>query len=122
MTTILYVEDNPQNMRLMRKMLHVEGYTMLEATDGASGIALAEREQPGLILIDISLPDIDGMETANRIKQLPALKQVPIIALTAVDQSQLAPANGDYDGVLHRPITRSELMQAIAYHLSASAN
>lgn len=83
---ILYIEDNPDNMTLVRRALEARGYTMLEACDGLSGVALAESEDLGLVLLDINLPDIDGYEVARRIRHSavrPALTHLPIIAITA---------------------------------------
>ncbi|MEJ2556114.1 MAG: response regulator [Anaerolineae bacterium] len=82
MKKILVVEDVELNMDLMVQLLEDE-YQVLTATDGAAGIELAEREQPDLILMDLSLPVIDGWEAARRIKANDRLKHIPIIALTA---------------------------------------
>jgi len=79
---ILYVEDNPQNQRLVRKILTAKGYTILEAVDGPSGLETALRECPDLILMDINLPGIDGLEVTRQLRQS-AIAQTPIIALTA---------------------------------------
>jgi two-component system cell cycle response regulator DivK len=82
MKKILVVEDVELNMDLLVQLLEDE-YQVLTATDGAAGIELAEREQPDLILMDLSLPVIDGWEAARRIKTNDRLKHIPIIALTA---------------------------------------
>ncbi len=79
---ILYVDDNPNNRTLMRQILEDAGYTMVEAADGLSGIELAQEERPDLILMDINMPGLDGYETTTRLKSIPALKDVPIVALT----------------------------------------
>jgi two-component system, cell cycle response regulator DivK len=122
-STILYIEDNPQNMRLVRKMLQVGGYTMLEAPDGMSGVELAEREKPSLILMDINLPDIDGMEATRRLKANPQLQRIPIIALTANamhgDRERFE--NAGCDGYLAKPVTKNELLNIIAYFLERCA-
>lgn len=80
---ILCVEDNPQNMRLVRKILKLEGYTVLEAENGLTGVQIAQAEKPDLILMDVNLPDIDGLDATVRIKQQTDLHHIPIIALTA---------------------------------------
>ncbi len=83
---ILYIEDNPDNMTLVRRALEARGYTMLEAATGLSGVAMAEAEDLGLVLLDINLPDIDGYEVARRIRHSaakPRLSYLPIIAITA---------------------------------------
>src|SRR5260221_789454 len=83
MIRILYVEDNFQNKRLVKKILNSKGYVVLEAEDGLQGIAIAARERPDLILMDINIPGIDGMEATSRLKSSPDLAHIPIIALTA---------------------------------------
>lgn len=117
---ILYVEDNPQNMRLVRKMLRVGGYEMLEAMDGTSGLNVAAREQPDLILMDINLPDIDGMEVTNRLKADPNLRHIPVIALTANamfgDRERFLEAG--CDGYLAKPVSKNELLNTVAYFLT----
>jgi len=83
--TILYIEDNPDNMMLVRRVLESRGYTLLPAMTGLSGVDMAENQDVDLILLDINLPDIDGYEVANRLRhsQKLVLAHVPIIAITA---------------------------------------
>jgi two-component system, cell cycle response regulator DivK len=82
---ILYVEDNPDNMTLVRRVMQASGYNMIEAANGLEGVAKAESEDVDLILLDINLPDIDGYEVARRLRHntKPRLAHVPIIAITA---------------------------------------
>jgi CheY-like chemotaxis protein len=80
---ILYVEDNEDNVYMLKNRLTRAGFTVLVATNGAQGIAMATSEQPDLILMDVTLPDIDGEEATRRIKGDPATKHIPIVALTA---------------------------------------
>jgi len=80
---ILVVEDQEDNRQIMRDLLVASGYELVEATTGEEGLALAERERPDLILMDIQLPGIDGYEVTRRIKANPALKNIPIIAVTS---------------------------------------
>jgi two-component system cell cycle response regulator DivK len=82
---ILYVEDNPDNLRLVKKVLTSRGYTVHAAVNGTEGLSMAQDLMPDLILLDINLPDIDGYEVAQRIRQSDdnALRYVPIIAITA---------------------------------------
>ena len=80
---ILYIEDNFENRLFVRRVLESMGYEMLEAEDGLTGIEQAQAELPDLILMDIGLPDIDGLETTRRLKQLPTVAHIPVIALTA---------------------------------------
>ena len=82
---ILYIEDNPDNMMLVKRALEARGYKLLEAINGLNGVAAAEIEEVDLILLDINLPDIDGYEVARRIRisDKKQLAYVPIIAVTA---------------------------------------
>jgi len=82
---VLYIEDNPDNMTLVKRALEARGYRLLQAMNGLDGVAIAEREDVDLILLDINLPDIDGYEVARRIRSSGKTKLVyiPIIAITA---------------------------------------
>lgn len=82
---ILYIEDNPDNMMLVKRALEARGYILFEAFNGVTGVELAERENVDLILLDINLPDIDGYEVARRVRasNKHALAYTPIIAITA---------------------------------------
>ena len=103
---ILYIEDNPENRLLMRRVLMAEGYVVEEALDGNSGLQHAAESPPDLILIDINLPEIDGYEVTARLKQLPNLTGVPIIAVTANvmkgDREKTLAAG--CDGYIQKPI------------------
>ena len=80
---ILAVEDHEENRRILRLLLASAGYEMIEAVTGEEGVAMAERERPDLILMDIQLPGLDGYEATRRIKAIPALRAIPIIAVTS---------------------------------------
>ncbi len=82
---ILYIEDNPDNMTLVRRVLVARGYALLEAKNGLEGLSIATNEKVDLVLLDINLPDIDGYEVARRMHSSgkPELTYVPIIAITA---------------------------------------
>jgi len=80
---ILVVEDDPDNRRIVVKVLAVDGYATLEAADGESAVALARREHPDAILMDLAMPGVDGWEAARRLKGDPATADIPIVALTA---------------------------------------
>ena len=80
---ILYVEDNDDNAYMLKNRLSRAGFTVIVATDGAKGVAMAASEQPDLILMDLTLPDIDGEEATRRLKADPTTKGIPVIALTA---------------------------------------
>jgi two-component system cell cycle response regulator DivK len=120
--SILCVEDNPQNMRLVRKILTSAGYKVIEAEDGLSGIDTAVQHKPNLILMDVNLPDIDGLEAASRLKAIPAMAQVPVIALTANamhgDRERCLAAG--CDGYIPKPITKNELLNTVSHFLALS--
>ena len=103
---ILYIEDNPENRLLMRRVLMAEGYVVEEAVDGNSGLQKAAESPPDLILMDINLPEIDGYEVTARLKQLPNMVGVPIIAVTANvmkgDREKTLAAG--CDGYIQKPI------------------
>jgi CheY-like chemotaxis protein len=80
---ILVVEDNPTNLRLIRMVLINKGYSVLEATDGEEALLVAIEGRPDLIVMDIQLPKMDGLEVTKRLRQTSYFKRVPIIALTA---------------------------------------
>jgi CheY-like chemotaxis protein len=112
---ILYIEDNFQNRRLVRRLLKPKGYDVIEAEDGLQGIAIAAREKPALILMDINLPGIDGMEATSRLKSSPDLASIPVIAVTAAamrgDRERIM-ASG-CDDYLQKPIDNDELVKLV---------
>jgi two-component system cell cycle response regulator DivK len=80
---VLYIEDNHDNLVLVRRILRAESIDLLEATSAQEGIALAEKHVPDLILMDINMPGMDGLAATSHLRQLPALRDVPIVAVTA---------------------------------------
>lgn len=80
---ILYVEDNDDNIYVLKNRLTRAGYTVVVALDGAEGVAMAATEKPDLILMDLSLPVLDGWEATRRLKAASATRDIPVIALTA---------------------------------------
>src|SRR5262245_32681124 len=96
---ILYVEDNDDNVYMLKNRLSRAGFTVVIATDGTQGVAMAQSEQPDLILMDLTLPGMDGKEATRRIKADPATKGIPVIALTAnamaVDREEAMAAGCD---------------------------
>lgn len=119
MVKILYVEDNEQNMRLVRKILNHAGYEVIEAEDGYSGVEVAEAHMPDLILMDVNLPDITGLEATARIKQSPALSGIPVIALTANSTvgSREDALNAGCDDYLAKPFQRDDLLKMVTEYL-----
>lgn len=83
MATLLLIEDNELNRDMLVERLRRNGYQVLVASDGASGVATAQAEKPDLILMDLRLPVMDGWEAARQLKSLPETRSIPIIALTA---------------------------------------
>lgn len=116
---ILYIEDDLYNRILIRRVLQAEGYKVLEAQDGPSGIAMAEKEHPTLILMDINMPDMDGYEVTARLREVETLENVPIVALTANvmkgDREKSLAAG--CSGYIQKPINVDELPGQIAAFL-----
>ncbi|MDZ4765087.1 MAG: response regulator [Chloroflexota bacterium] len=119
---VLCVEDNPQNMRLVRKILFSAGYELLEAQDGTSGLAAIRAHKPDLVLMDVNLPDIDGLEVTKQIKADPSIAAIPVLALTANamhgDRDRCLAAG--CDGYVPKPITKTELLNTIAFFVKKS--
>jgi len=117
--TILYIEDNFENRVLVRRVLEASGYQVLEAEDGLTGMAVAEEYRPDLILMDINLPEVDGYEITTRLKQMPGLAHIPVIALTANvmrgDREKSLAAG--CDGYIQKPIDVDALPDQIAAFL-----
>jgi len=105
-TKILHIEDNPENRALVRALLDAEGYTLVEAADGLSGIEAALREEPALILLDINLPNVDGYEVGVILKSFPSLSATPVIAVTAyaMEGDRQRTLVAGCDGYIQKPI------------------
>ncbi len=119
MKRILVVEDNEDNMLLVRFMLEKNGYEVIEARDGAEGVALAIQEKPDLVIMDIQLPDINGLEATKRIRASEADGNIPIIALTSfamVGDRERALAAG-CTGYIEKPINPETFMTEIEKYL-----
>jgi len=117
---ILIVEDNPQNMRLMEMVLRAKDYVLLKATDGEEALNMARREQPDLIIMDVQLPKLSGLEVTKRLRAMPAFSHTPIIAITAYamkgDREKVIKSG--CDAYLSKPIDTRELPGMIAEMLS----
>jgi two-component system cell cycle response regulator DivK len=81
--TILYIEDNADNLLLVRRALEARGYRVVEAVDGVAGLSQVEAERPDVVLLDINLPDLDGYEVVRRLRANPAWHSLPVVAITA---------------------------------------
>jgi two-component system, cell cycle response regulator DivK len=120
MSTILIVEDNDKNMKLVRDILRHNGYQTLEATTGAEGVRIAIESRPDLVLMDIQLPDIDGIEALRRIRAEPALDRVPVIAVSASvmpDDQQKIVTSG-FEAFVTKPINLKHFLETIKRHLA----
>ena len=108
---ILIVEDNPLNMRLIEMTLRPKGYRLLGATDGEKALDMAIKENPDLIIMDIQLPKVSGLEVTKRLRQMPAFNHIPIIAVTAHamkgDEAKIIDAG--CDAYLPKPINTRQL-------------
>jgi CheY-like chemotaxis protein len=121
---ILYIEDNPDNMTLVKRALEARGYEFLWAQNGVLGVSMAVEQQPDIVLLDINLPDIDGYEVARRLRGSgkSSLVYVPIIAVTANalrGDAEKALAAG-CDVYMSKPINIRELWARVEGFLSSS--
>jgi two-component system cell cycle response regulator DivK len=119
---ILIVEDNPKNLKLVRDTLQVKGYRTVEAGTGEEGVQLAREQRPALVLMDIQLPGISGIEAFRQLRADPTTRTIPIIAVTAsvmAQERQKIMAAG-FDGFQGKPISVRELLETIRRVLSSA--
>ena len=116
---VLYIEDNIENRTLVKRVLEVEGYVVLEADDGIDGLRVVQEEAPDLILIDINLPEVDGYEITTRLRQMEGLSKIPIVALTAnvLKGDRERSLDAGCDGYIQKPIDVDLLPAQIAAFL-----
>jgi len=121
---ILYIEDNPENRTLVRRVLTAEGYTLIEAVDGWTGLRAIEENLPDLIIIDINLPGLDGYEVTSRIRMMPRLARIPIIAMTAnvMQGDREKSLAAGCDGYIQKPIDIDLLPEQVAKFLSRNSH
>jgi two-component system, cell cycle response regulator DivK len=120
---ILVVEDNPLNMKLFAAMIAAEGYEVLEAADGLRGLELAQRQHPDLIILDIQLPGMSGLQVTQTLKADAATHDIPIIATTAYagrGDEELILASG-CDAYMAKPIAISQFLELIASFMAPAA-
>jgi CheY-like chemotaxis protein len=117
--TVLLVEDNEDNLVIYSTILRHAGFEVIEARDGQAGIETAKERHPGLILMDVSIPIIDGWEATRRLKADPATADIPIIALTAhaLASDQLKAAEAGCDGYIAKPAEPRVVAATVKQHL-----
>jgi two-component system, cell cycle response regulator DivK len=115
---ILVVEDNEKNMKLFRDVLVATGYRMLEATTGTEAVDMASEHMPDLVLMDIQLPDLDGVQALHRLRADVRTARIPVLALTAQamhgDRERFLAAG--FDGYLSKPVDVRELIGTVREH------
>src|SRR5262249_12037329 len=116
---ILIVEDNPKNLKLVRDTLQVKGYQTIETETGEEGVQLAREQQPALVLMDIQLAGMSGVEAFRQIRADPMTRTIPVIAVTASERQKIMPAG--FDGFQGKPISVRELLDTIRRLLDKSA-
>ncbi len=112
---ILVIEDNPSNMKLVVKLLQGEGYDVLQATEAETGLSLAKDELPELIILDMQLPDMDGLTALEHLRRYELTKDIKVIALTAfaMDGDREAFMDAGCDGYMSKPISYKEFLQMV---------
>ncbi len=119
---ILIVEDNPKNLKLVRDTLQVKGYQTVETETGEEGLRVARERHPALVLMDIQLPGISGIEALQRLRADPVTRAIPVIAITASvmaqDRTRIMAAG--FDGFQGKPISVKELLETVRQILDKS--
>jgi two-component system cell cycle response regulator DivK len=117
---ILVVEDNPLNLKLVRDVLRVAGYDVLEARSGEEGLAVAAEQPPDLVLMDLQLPGIDGTETMHRMRKDGLEPGVPVVAVTAfaMTEDRERAWHAGFDGYLEKPISVRQLANQVEAFLT----
>jgi two-component system cell cycle response regulator DivK len=122
MARVLIVEDNAANMKLATFLLESAGHTVLSARDAEAGLTVARNEQPDLILMDIQLPGMDGLEATALLKRDDATRAIPVIALTALamkgDEERIRAAG--CDGYIAKPLAYRDFLATISAHLATA--
>ena len=115
MSLVLIVEDNEKNMKLARDILQAKGYQTVEAETGEEGVKLAKERKPDLVLMDIQLPGINGIEAFRQLRAEAATAKIPVVALTAsvtpTDRSQITAAG--FDAFISKPISLKEFVETV---------
>lgn len=119
---ILVVEDNEKNRKLARDVLQVKGYRVIEAESAESALPLAAEQTPDLVLMDIHLPGMNGIQARARLREAPATRSIPVIAFTAsvMPQDRHEITSAGFDGFVSKPINLKEFLATIAATLEQS--
>lgn len=116
---VLIVEDNQENLELLRELLTLKGYRTIEATNGKKVIEVVSRERPDLVLMDIQLPEVDGISALKALRDDPRTKDIPIIAITAHamkgDRENFIKEG--FDGYIAKPISIKDLLTVLSIYL-----
>jgi len=117
---ILYVEDNPENRLLIRRILEIEGYTVAEAENATAALEFVASQTPDLILMDINMPDVDGYTLTAQMRTMSRLANVPIVAVTAnvMKGDRERTLSVGCDGYIQKPVDVDELPKQISYYLN----
>ena len=117
--TVLIVEDNELNMKLFNDLLEANGYNVIQTSNGFQALELAREHQPNLILMDIQLPEVSGLEVTKWIKQDEAIASIPVIAVTAFamkgDEERIR--QGGCEAYISKPISVASFIKTIKYHI-----
>jgi two-component system cell cycle response regulator DivK len=123
MSVILIVEDNEKNMKLVRDVLQVKGYRTLEAVTAEDGIRLASEHKPDLVLMDIQLPGMNGIDALGVLRGDPATAGIPVIAVTAsvMQQDRKLITEAGFDGYIGKPINLKEFIDTVQRTVGAAS-
>ena len=121
--TVLVVEDNDLNMMLFTELLEMEGHRVLQAADGARGLAMAREHRPDLILMDIHLPEISGLDVTRRLKADAGLRHIPVIVLTGftTDSDRQQALQAGCSGFLGKPVSLPVFQKTVKQFIGRSA-
>jgi two-component system cell cycle response regulator DivK len=119
MSVILIVEDNDKNLKLVRDVLQVKGYQTLEAGTAEDGLKIAREKKPALILMDIQLPGMSGIEALKALRAAPATAKIPVVAITAsvMQQDRQQIMSAGFDGFIEKPVNLRVLLDTVQQSL-----
>ena len=122
MSLVLIVEDNDKNLKLVRDILKAKGHDTLEAASAEEGLAIARERLPDLVLMDIQLPGMNGIEALRRLRADPATRAIPVLAISAsvMQQARREIVEAGFDGFVEKPISLKEFLAAVAKALKTA--